>query len=136
MPAAPEPFLPDLFAFFGEVYVRRMFGGKGLFAADVMIGIVTGDTVYLKTDETTRAAYLAEGSDAYTFHMKRGAIATSFYRVPDRLYDEPEEFAEWVRRAHAIAERSSSVQRKRNLTGRKAAKRPIHRGAKPGILSR
>ena len=40
----------------------------------------------------------------------------SYYEVPERLYDDPEEFAEWVRRAYAVAERSPAVRRKRRLT--------------------
>lgn len=121
----------DIFAAFGPVHIRRMFGGQGLFAGEVMIGLVAADdTIFLKTDAQSRAAYVAEGSGPYLFHSKRahGAIATSYYEVPERLYDEPEEFAEWARRAYAIAERSDAVQRKRRLTSRKSsARRPPKR---------
>ena len=125
MRAEAKPYRPDLFEHFGAVHIRRMFGGRGLFSGEVMIGLVSADDlIFLKTDEHTRQAYMQEGSKPYLFHSKRarGAIATSYYEVPERLYDEPEEFAEWVVKAYAIAERSPAVQRKRTLTKRAAVR--------------
>jgi DNA transformation protein len=101
--AEAKPYRPDLFEHFGTVHIRRMFGGRGLFSGEVMIGLVSADDlIFLKTDERTRQAYVEEGSKPYLFHLKRarGAIATSYYELPERLYDEPEEFAEWVRLRH------------------------------------
>jgi len=114
----------DLFAFFGPIRVRRMFGGDGLFSGDVMIGFAHDDIVYLKADELTRAAFVAEGCQPFRYKKQDDAeIVMSYYPVPDRLYDDPEEFAEWARRAYAVAERSPAVERKR----REFAGRPISR---------
>ena len=125
MRSGPEPFRPDLFAFFGPVFARRMFGGIGLFSGDAMVGIVFDDRIYLKTDENTRKAFAEEGMGPFVYRARTGEeIAMSYYEVPERLYDEPEEFAAWVRRAYGIAERSPAVQRKRRLVGvSKPAKR-------------
>ena len=96
-----------------------MFGGAGLYSGDVMVAIVFDEHIYLKTDESTRKAFSEEGMGPFVYHAKRtgGEIAMSYYEIPERLYDEPEEFAEWVRRAYEIAERSPSVRRKRSLAG-------------------
>lgn len=126
MRAGLQPFRPDLFAFYGTVHARRMFGGMGLFAGDVMVGIVFDDRIYLKTDEDTRKSFVSEGSGPFIYHARQsgGEIAMSYYEVPERLYDEPEEFSEWVRRSYAVAENSPSVRRKRGvLKTRKPAKR-------------
>jgi len=114
----------DLFAHFGPIRLRRMFGGEGLFAGDVMFGFTDEDRVYLKTDAATRPAFLAEGCEPFRYKKKNGEeIVMSYYPIPDRLYDDPDEFTEWARRAYAIAERSPTVERKR----REAAGRPILR---------
>jgi len=121
MRAGAEPFRPDLFEQFGTVFARRMFGALGLFSGDVMVGIVIDDVIYLKTDEKTRPRFLAEGMEPFVYSKRTGEeIVLSYYTVPDRLYDEPEEFAEWVRAAYAVAERSPSVQKKRGMTGKPA----------------
>ena len=121
MRAGAEPYRPDLFEQFGTVVARRMFGGLGLFAGDVMVGIVIDDLIYLKTDEATRPRFVAEGMGPFVYSKHTGEeIAMSYYAVPDRLYDEPEEFADWVRAAYAVAERSPAVQKKRGMTGKPA----------------
>lgn len=106
-------YLLDLFAQFGPVRIRRMFGMQGLFVADRMIGFAGEDALYLKTDESTRAAYEAEGCQPFVYRKSTGdEIAMSYYRIPDRLYDDPEELAGWARKAEAVAERTPMTKRK------------------------
>jgi DNA transformation protein and related proteins len=103
----------DLFFEFGPIVLRRFFGGEGIYAGDVMIGMVMGDRVFFKTDDNTRKAFLKEGSAPFTF-AKRGTeiIETSWFAVPDRLYDDPEELAHWARAALAVANASPAAAKK------------------------
>lgn len=123
-------YLLDLFAQFGSIRLKRMFGGKGLFADEVMFGYLDGDVIYLKTDEETRAAFVAEGCEALAYQKRTGeTIELSFYRVPDRLYDDPGEMAEWARRAEAVAQRSPAAVRKRqraSASRSRASRRPAN----------
>ena len=93
----------DLFHYFGSISVRRMFGGEGIYAGEQIIGLVVDDRLYLKTADGNRAAYLAEGCKPFTFRRGKKITATSYYAVPERLLDDPEEFAGWARRAHVAA---------------------------------
>ena len=104
----------DLFAPFGRIVVRRMFGGEGLFRDGLMFGLVDDVRIYFKTSDESRTAFVAEGCGSFTFHMKRGeAILTSYYALPDRLYDDPDELAEWARAAFAVALQSPTAKKKR-----------------------
>lgn len=104
----------DLFAPFGRIVVRRMFGGEGLFRDRVMFGLVFDDRIFLKTSEESRQVFIAEGCGPFTYKMKRGeGVLTSYYALPDRLYDEPDELAEWARTAFAVALQSPTAQKKR-----------------------
>ncbi len=99
----------DLFQFFGPVSVRRMFGGEGIFADDLMIALVTSDDqMYLKTSDATRRAFLAEQRKPFSFAKGGRKIDTAYYAVPDRLLDDPEEFAQWVKRAQDVARAASA----------------------------
>jgi len=93
----------DLFQHFGRIDVRRMFGGEGIYAGEVMIGLVAGDRLYLKTGDLNRADFLAEACEASSFPRGKEIMVTSYYAVPDRLFDDPEEFGAWARKAHATA---------------------------------
>jgi DNA transformation protein len=103
----------DLFQFFGPITVRRMFGGEGIYAGDVMIGLVAGERLYLKTTDLNRADFAAEGCEAFCFPRGEKTMVTSYYAVPERLFDDPEEFSAWARKAHAAALAAKTPRRKR-----------------------
>jgi DNA transformation protein len=102
--AAYKTFIQDLLADFGPVSIRRMFGGAGVYADGVMFAILAEDTLYLKADEVSARAFAAEGKGPFTYRPKdRGPVALSYWEVPERLLDDPDELVAWARRAHAVA---------------------------------
>jgi DNA transformation protein len=121
----PE-FIRDLFASFGPVSVRRMFSGAGIFAEGLMFGLIVRDVIYLKADETSIADFEREGSGPFTYTRGKKAGRPSqhvlpYWRLPERLYDDPDELALWARRAFAVAERKKFAPQKR------AKRRPLSR---------
>jgi DNA transformation protein len=102
----------ELFAAFGPVTVRRMFGGAGVFAEDMMLALVADGVIYLKADEQTVPAFEREGLGPFTY-MRRGSSAAvmSYWRMPERLYDDPEELATWARAALETARRAAARTR-------------------------
>jgi DNA transformation protein and related proteins len=116
--ADPDRF-DDLFAPFGKILVRRMFGAEGLFRDGLMFGIVYEEKLYFKTSEESRQAFIAEGAGPLFYKFKNAeGILTSYYELPDRLYDDPEELAEWARGAFAVALQSPTAQKKKKAAGK------------------
>jgi len=119
-------FIRDLFAQFRPVTVKRMFSGAGIYCDSVMFGLVVRGTIYLKADETSTADFKREGSSPFTYTRgkKSGRLsehALPYWRLPDRLYDDPDELAVWAERALAIAQRQKFAPRMRMT--RKTARR-------------
>lgn len=114
MPAGGDPHrFDDLFAPLGKIAVRRMFGAEGLFRDRVMFGIVYQERIYLKTGEENRQAFIAEGVGPLYYRFKNAeGVLTSYYELPDRLYDDPEELAHWARAAFAVARQSPATKKK------------------------
>ncbi|HEX4407958.1 MAG TPA: TfoX/Sxy family protein [Xanthobacteraceae bacterium] len=120
-------FIRDLFAPFGPVTVRRMFSGAGIFADGLMIGLVIRGVIYLKADETNIADFEREGCAPFTYARGKNKArptqhALPYWRLPERLYDDPDELAEWARRSLVIAERkklAAAPRAKRAKTKRK-----------------
>jgi DNA transformation protein len=100
--------LKEQLAPLGRIGVRRMFGGAGVFCDGLMFGLIAWDTLYFKADEANRAAYEAEGMEAFTYDARGKPIRMSYWRVPERLFDEPEEMVEWGRAALAAARRAGA----------------------------
>jgi DNA transformation protein and related proteins len=106
--------IAELFAGFGPVSVRRMFSGFGLYADEVCFSLFLRGELYFKTDEITAPRFAAEGSAPFSYTQTRsGKVVTvnSFWRLPERLYDDPEELAEWTKAAVAAAHRSNRGKR-------------------------
>ena len=124
-------FIRDLFAPFGPVTVRRMFSGAGIFADGLMFGLVVRDVIYLKADGGNRADFERENCAPFTYTRGKKSgrpseHALPYWRLPERLYDDPDELAEWAQRAFAAAERKKSAPR---AMKRKHSNFPRHRRA-------
>jgi DNA transformation protein len=101
--------LGELFAAFGPVTIRRMFGGLGIYAEDVMFALSYDGAVYLKADDHTIVSFQEHGSTPFTYATKDGKRAImSYWRMPDQLYDDTDELARWAREAVAAAHRAGS----------------------------
>jgi DNA transformation protein and related proteins len=108
----PE-FIRELFAQFRPVTVRRMFRSAGIFCDGLMFGLVSDGTIYLKVDETSIPDFEREGSRPFSYTRgKRGRVELPYWRLPERLYDDPDEIATWAGRALAVAERKKFAPRK------------------------
>jgi len=125
----------ELFREFRPVSVRRMFGGAGIFVDGLMIGLVSDGVIYLKADSATIPDFEREGQAPFTYATKNGAhTLTSYWRMPDRLYDDVEELARWAHAAHSVAVRATVKPKGKSAkrTAEKAAplRRPSRQTAK------
>ena len=118
-------YIRDLFAELGTVHIRRMFGGAGIYAGDVMFGLVSDGLIYLKVDAGTVPAFEREKCLPFQYTTKKGKRAVmSYWRLPDWLYDDPVELAQWAKQAIAVARQSAvkkpaaKVRAKRNKVKR------------------
>jgi DNA transformation protein len=115
-------FLREQLAPLGRVTMRRMFGKTGVFCDDVMLGMVTENTLYFRVDADNRETFKEAASFPPLNYAKKGStIDLSFWRVPERLFDEPDELVAWARAALAAAHR---VAAKRGRTPPKRKSKP------------
>jgi DNA transformation protein len=113
-------FLREQLGSLGPVTMRRMFGKTGVFCDGVMIGMVRDNTLYFRVDDDNRAAFKeAESFPPLNYEKKGGTIDLSFWRAPERLFDEPDELITWARAAQAAARRVAA-KRERTVPGRKS----------------
>ncbi len=123
MTVSPEykAYIEELFSGLGPVAVRSMFGGAGIFLNDIMFALIADETVYLKVDETNKPEFEAEGMGPFTYESKSKPMQMSYYELPERLYDSPDDLIDWARKAYDAAlkakkprpKKSKSVRRKK-----------------------
>jgi DNA transformation protein len=112
-------FLIDLFADFGPVTIRRMFSGFGISADGTNFALALRGGLYFRADGETIPRFEAEGSQPFQYQTRTKTVTVaSYWQLPERLYDDPEELTVWARAALAAAERAALAKRRK---GRKAA---------------
>ena len=113
-------FLREQLAPVGRVTMRRMFGKTGVFCDGLMFGMVTDNMLYLRVDDHNRGAFKeAESFPPLNYEKKGYTIDLSFWRAPERLFDEPDELVSWARAALAAARRVAAT-RERTAPSRKS----------------
>lgn len=83
------------------VFVRKMFGGAGLYCDEKMFALVADDVIYMKVDDTSRAKYEAAGSAPFKPFARRPAIL-SFYELPPDVLEDREQLIDWAKEALAV----------------------------------
>jgi len=100
-----------------------MFGKTGVFCDGVMFAMVTENTLYFRVDDHNRETFKeAEGFPPLNYAKGGAMIDLSFWRVPERLFDEPDELVSWARAALAAAHRIAA-KRERATPKRKSKPR-------------
>ncbi len=106
-------FAQELFSGMGPVSVRRMFGGAGIFAGDLMFALIDDDTIFIKADDALKADLAALGSVAWTYLRANRTREMGYWRLPESALDDPDEAAEWGRRALAVAKAKAKPKAKK-----------------------
>jgi DNA transformation protein len=118
-------FLIDLFADFGPVTIRRMFSGFGISADGTNFGLALRGALYLRADAQTIPRFEAEGSTPFQYQTRAKTVTVgSYWQLPARLYDDPEELTDWARAALAAAQRAALGKRPRKAKKAAASKKP------------
>jgi DNA transformation protein and related proteins len=116
-------FLIDLFADFGPVTIRPMFSGFGISADGVNFAMSLRAGLFFRADAQTIPRFEVEGSKPFQYQTsKRSVTVASYWQLPARLFDDPDELAEWARAALGAAQRAALKKRpKARKTVKKAA---------------
>lgn len=108
-------YLEDLFADFGAVTVRAMFGGYGIYHDGVLFAVAIDDALYLKVDALTQPAFEEAGCAAFVYEHTGKPLTMSYWSAPEAAMDSSQAMLPWARLAFEAALRKpkARVSRKR-----------------------
>src|SRR5438270_10258433 len=97
-------FLIDLFSDFGPVTIRRMFSGFGISVDGTNFALALRAGLYFRVDDLTIERFKAEGSAPFQYQTRTKTVTVgSYWRLPERLFEDPQDLSEWARAALAAA---------------------------------
>jgi DNA transformation protein and related proteins len=104
--------LRELFRPFGEVAVKRMFGGAGIYAEGLCFAIESDGEVFLKADPLSQPDFTAAGSSPFIYVARGKPMPTSFWRLPAIARAEADELIRWATLGLEAARRAAEAKAK------------------------
>jgi DNA transformation protein len=97
------------------IRARRMFGGVGIYAADLFFALIDDDAVYFKTDAATREEFESRGMGPFR-PSGAGGETMMYYQLPEDVLENPESLRTWADKAIAVARRAKARPSRRRPT--------------------
>lgn len=106
--------IQEMFAGLGEITVKRLFSGKGIYHRGLIVGAVMDGEVLLKGDAGSEPKFTAAGATRWVYTYPDGrTIKMPYWTMPAEALDDVDQLAVWVKLAYAAAVRSKQPKRKK-----------------------
>jgi DNA transformation protein len=105
-----------------HVVPRRMFGGVGLYQEERFFGLIAGDTLYFKVNDSNRRDYEARGMGRFRPFADKPHRSMTYYEVPADTLEDAEECVAWAQKSLAIASVSMKPAARRGKEGARRTK--------------
>ena len=88
-----------------QVRAKRMFGGAGVYAGEMMFALIDDDILYLKVDDETRPEFERRRLRAFQPYGE-GTATMQYYPLPEDVLEDPDALRPWTDAAVAVARRA------------------------------
>lgn len=123
-------FVVDQLEACGPITSRRMFGGVGIYAADLFFAILNNDVLYLKVDDSNRADFERIGSGPFRPYGDDSEVM-QYYNVPVSILEDARSLSQWAAKAIAVARARKAGTSKRRVRSKKTGIAP----ARPKVIA-
>jgi DNA transformation protein and related proteins len=96
-----------------QVSSRRMFSGLGLYCGELFFGLIFGDTLYFKVDDSNRPDYQMRGMSQFRPYANKPRLSMNYYEVPVDILEDGEQLVAWARKSVTVAESAAAKARPR-----------------------
>jgi DNA transformation protein len=83
-----------------------MFGGAGLYCEEFFFALISGDTLYMRVDDSNRADYSSRGMAQFRPYADRPHLSMSYYEIPVDVLENAGELITWAKRSVEVAMRA------------------------------
>lgn len=103
-------YIIDLLSSLGNIRVKSMFGGYGVYKDNVIIGMIVDSELYFKVDESNKSQYEAVGSAPFcyqsrgvTYKSRGKEYVMSYWQVPIDIIEDKEKLSSWIEQSYNIS---------------------------------
>jgi DNA transformation protein and related proteins len=113
----------DLFAPWGHVSIKRMFGGLGIYREGLMFALVAYDQLYLKVDDVNRPLFEKAGGKPFTYDGKGEPVTMSYWTPPSDFVDDEDVMRIFADAAYGAALRAKTGKGRKGPSKRNPVER-------------
>lgn len=100
-------YILDLLLPQGNIKVRKMFGGFGIYKNNIFFALIANNILYFKVDSANQSDYESFGSKPFSYANKNNKIISlSYWEVPIDILENRDRLEEWVDNAIQAARRA------------------------------
>lgn len=101
-------YVVDQMQLIGPVYVKRMFGGHGIFLDKLMFALIFDHSLYLKADKESQAEFKNRKLAAFSY-MKKGKLCyIAYFQASEEVLEDSDEMILWANKAYGAALRAAN----------------------------
>jgi DNA transformation protein len=101
-PSFVEYVLVDLFANDPSITARPMFGGYGVYFENKIFGIISGDQLYFKVNNTNVSSFVRRGSEQFSYRKNGSEQKLPYWLVPADILENPHLLMKWAKKSAMI----------------------------------
>ncbi len=90
---------------------KSMFGGVGIYASGLIIGVLDDDRFFLKVNDSNRPDYETRGMPPWS--PGSGPTMLSYFEVPEDVLDDAESLRGWAQKSLAVAQSAKAKKPKK-----------------------
>ena len=113
-------YVKDLFSPFGDITIRKMFGGAGIYCDGAIFALSDEDDIWFKVDDVSRAEFEAAGLRPFEVEMNGKTGTMSYYNAPEEIFDDNDALRHWTGLALAASARAKKPAKKKAKKNKKA----------------
>ncbi len=109
--------LQEIFAPFGPVEIKRMFGANGVYYSGMIIACHVRDQLFMKTDRETEGAFINSGGQPWKYDHASGTrqIKMPYCTLPESAFDDEDEFKYWTKLSLESATRAAANKKPKTV---------------------
>lgn len=104
-------YILELLSPLGHVRSRAMFGGYGVYVDEFFVAIIVDDTLFFKTNDETRPAFVELGCRPFVYESKGKHVSMSYFEAPIDGIDSTDSIAPWLKLALTAAKSKKKATR-------------------------
>ncbi|MEQ9115735.1 MAG: TfoX/Sxy family protein [Rickettsiales bacterium] len=96
-------YIEELLSPYGDIKIKAMFGGYGIYMNGVIVGMIADDELYFKVDKSNQQQYEDLDSEPFGYDKDGKIVKMSYWKIPLDILEDEEQLPKWLDQSYQIS---------------------------------